>query len=210
MSARTIAVFSAGILAAGLAVATPTLAAEFVTNGNFETGTFAGWTATGNVGVAPTAVYAAYGLGSSAFGNYLVGFNGGDLAPNGVINQAITTSAGQSYTLSFDYAVTSGGAQSLTASVLDANTLATISTQTVFTTLSSPKTGGFSFTALSSGTIVRFSDVATNPTNSQDIGLDNVSVTGTALPEPASWALMIVGFGLVGGAVRRRSQAIAA
>ena len=210
MSARMIAVFSDGILAAGLAIATPTLAAEFISNGNFETGTFAGWTATGNVGVAPTAVYAAYGLGSSAFGNYLVGFNGGDLAPNGVINQAITTSAGQSYTLSFDYAVTSGGAQSLIASVLDANTLATISTQTVFTTLSSPTTGGFSFTALSSGTIVRFSDVATNPTNGQDIGLDNVSVTGTALPEPASWALMIVGFGLVGGAVRRRSQAIAA
>jgi len=43
MSARTIAVFSAGILAAGLAIATPTLAAEFISNGNFETGTFAGW-----------------------------------------------------------------------------------------------------------------------------------------------------------------------
>ncbi len=198
------------ILAAGLALATPTLAAEFITNGNFETGTFAGWTATGNVGVAPTVVYAPYGLGSPTFGNYLVGFNGGNLAPDGILNQAISTSAGQTYTLSFDYAVTTGGNQSLIASVLDANTLATISTQTVSTTSSSPTTGGFSFTALSSGTIVRFSDVATNPTNSQDIGLDNVSVTGTALPEPASWALMIVGFGLVGGAVRRRSQTIAA
>ena len=30
-----------------------------------------------------------------------------------------------------------------------------------------------------------------------------------AVPEPASWAMMVVGFGLVGGAVRRRSAAFA-
>lgn len=32
----------------------------------------------------------------------------------------------------------------------------------------------------------------------------------SALPEPASWALMVVGFGLVGTAARRRPRAIAA
>lgn len=31
-----------------------------------------------------------------------------------------------------------------------------------------------------------------------------------AIPEPASWALMIAGFGLVGGALRRRTAAVAA
>ena len=31
----------------------------------------------------------------------------------------------------------------------------------------------------------------------------------SAVPEPASWALMVVGFGLVGGAVRRRSATFA-
>ena len=30
-----------------------------------------------------------------------------------------------------------------------------------------------------------------------------------AVPEPASWAMMVVGFGLVGGAVRRRSAGLA-
>lgn len=30
------------------------------------------------------------------------------------------------------------------------------------------------------------------------------------VPEPASWAMMVVGFGLVGGAIRRRSAALAA
>jgi len=30
-----------------------------------------------------------------------------------------------------------------------------------------------------------------------------------AVPEPASWAMMVVGFGLVGSAIRRRGLAIA-
>lgn len=38
--------------------------------------------------------------------------------------------------------------------------------------------------------------------------LDGVSVT--AVPEPATWALLIAGFGLVGVAARRRSRAVAA
>ncbi len=41
-------------------------------------------------------------------------------------------------------------------------------------------------------------------------GLDNVSLTATGgVPEPASWALMIAGFGLVGGALRQRRPAVA-
>ncbi|TFU06263.1 PEP-CTERM sorting domain-containing protein [Polymorphobacter arshaanensis] len=35
------------------------------------------------------------------------------------------------------------------------------------------------------------------------------SVGGGAVPEPASWALMIVGFGMVGATLRRRTRAIA-
>jgi hypothetical protein len=35
-------------------------------------------------------------------------------------------------------------------------------------------------------------------------------VAGSAVPEPASWAMMIAGFGLVGAAMRRRSAAVAA
>lgn len=46
----------------------------------------------------------------------------------------------------------------------------------------------------------------------QYVGLDNVSFTLTraapatgGVPEPASWALMILGFGGVGASLRRRS-----
>jgi len=40
-------------------------------------------------------------------------------------------------------------------------------------------------------------------------GLDNVSLTA-AVPEAATWAMMVVGFGLVGVAARRRSATVAA
>ena len=40
--------------------------------------------------------------------------------------------------------------------------------------------------------------------------LTNVSVTqSAAVPEPASWALMLGGFGLVGGALRSRKSTVA-
>jgi hypothetical protein len=38
----------------------------------------------------------------------------------------------------------------------------------------------------------------------------SVTLTGGAVPEPATWAMMIGGFGLVGGAMRRRSAAVPA
>jgi hypothetical protein len=44
-------------------------------------------------------------------------------------------------------------------------------------------------------------------------GLDNIVLSGTlvsaAVPEPATWAMMIAGFGVVGGAMRRRKATAA-
>lgn len=40
--------------------------------------------------------------------------------------------------------------------------------------------------------------------------IDEVSFQGGTVPEPAAWALMVVGFGLVGAATRRRSAALSA
>ena len=41
--------------------------------------------------------------------------------------------------------------------------------------------------------------------NNEYIGVRNISIA--AVPEPASWALMLGGFGLIGGALRRRGMA---
>ena len=48
--------------------------------------------------------------------------------------------------------------------------------------------------------------------SSETYTLDNLrfgALTAGAVPEPATWAMMIAGFGLVGGAMRRRSTKIA-
>ncbi len=63
------------------------------------------------------------------------------------------------------------------------------------------------------GTLVAFEDLPKFGTdfnyNDEKFVFTNVSgVTGT--PEPATWALMIGGFGLVGASLRRRSTAVAA
>ena len=43
----------------------------------------------------------------------------------------------------------------------------------------------------------------------EEWGLDGlrINLTGAAVPEPATWSLMIAGFGLVGGSLRRRRAA---
>lgn len=45
--------------------------------------------------------------------------------------------------------------------------------------------------------------------NGYNVGVDNVVFSINAVPEPASWALMIAGFGLVGAGMRRRRSVIA-
>ncbi len=59
----------------------------------------------------------------------------------------------------------------------------------------------FQFTAQGSQTTLRFQSLTNNPYGA---AIDNVSIS--PVPEPATWAMMIGGFGLVGGAMRRRSR----
>ena len=61
----------------------------------------------------------------------------------------------------------------------------------------------FSFGYSQAGYVLRWGP------DSYDGGLDNIrfdvrAIGGAAVPEPATWALMILGFGAVGGAMRRR------
>lgn len=63
-------------------------------------------------------------------------------------------------------------------------------------------TSTFSFVAASPGSV----RLAFGSTSSDNVGplLDNVSLQISAIPEPGTWAMMIAGFGLIGGTMRRR------
>ena len=65
-------------------------------------------------------------------------------------------------------------------------------------------TSTFSFHAANAGSL----KLAFGTTSRDNIGpmLDNVSLNIGAVPEPATWAMMIMGFGLIGGAMRSRKR----
>ena len=66
-------------------------------------------------------------------------------------------------------------------------------------------TSTYSFRATTAGSL----KLAFGTTSRDNIGpmLDNVSLNIGAVPEPATWAMMIMGFGLIGGALRSRKAA---
>jgi len=71
----------------------------------------------------------------------------------------------------------------------------------VFTTLSG------SFLLPTSGTLRLQIDSGTNFPGGNDFAIDNISVS--AVPEPAGWAMMILGFGGLGASLRRRRAVFA-
>ena len=65
--------------------------------------------------------------------------------------------------------------------------------------------------SIASGSTFAFRWIDADPTGSDDgLAIDNFSLTAVgaaaAVPEPATWGMMIAGFGLIGFAMRRRSN----
>lgn len=71
------------------------------------------------------------------------------------------------------------------------------------------RTASFTFTAQSANDFLSFLAIGTPDGLPPFTLLDGVTATA-AVPEPATWGLMLVGFGLVGAAARRRSNIVAA
>ena len=131
---------------------------------------------------------------------YASGANGNG---QGGIQQTFDTVAGVLYNVSFWLAGNPDGAP-VTKSVLVGASGADSATYSfTFTGFDKANMGWknytYSFVAASSSTTLSF---ASKDATSFGAALDNVSVA--AVPEPATWAMMILGFGLVGGSMRRR------
>ena len=149
--------------------------------------------------------------GPADTGNYSLDING--WSP-GVISQNFATVAGQTYDVSYAYSRNAAGSAfdpvQATVAAGDVSKLVSVSYE-------DPDFGsayhmlwghsGFSFVATGSQSTITLSAVTGG---NAGVFFDSIDVTGPAgVPEPAAWALMIVGFGGVGAVLRRRRAVLA-
>lgn len=166
---------------------TPVSGPQVLVNGSFESD-FASWSKSGNLGVQSSGSYIPID------GAKLVAFNTGNSAANGQLSQTFLTTAGVSYTLSFDAGVLSynNSEQRLQVTARGSTTLLS---QNISITGSGNGTiwrrCTFSFVADSAATTLTFSDQSTT-TQALDLLLDNVRVTGgSATPPPTPTPIVV-------------------
>ncbi len=177
--------------AALVAIAAPASAVNLVSNGSFETGDFSGWAQFGDTS-ATGVVFGAFDCCAPTDGAFQAVF--GPVDGFGGITQTLTSAATR-YVVSFDLANNSG-----------AGNYVDFGGNTILSNIGQQNFVHYSFTV----------NAGANPTLTFGFfnppayyNLDNVTVQG--VPEAATWAMLIAGFGLVGAAARRgRITAVAA
>ena len=171
-------------------------ATELVTNGNFETGTFAGWTKSGNASLSDV-------ISNTTTSNHTYLWRSGATGSSAYISQVLGTQANYTYTLSFDIfnsAVSSTNADAVSFS-------AAFNGNVVYGFKNEKRNWDhITITGLkATGAATELKFGARN--DPSFIRLDNVSVQVTAVPEPETYAMMLAGLGLMGLIARRRKAA---
>ena len=211
MNVSVMKILVLGVVAAGASIAA-SASAVTVANASFEAPVLGSGFAynpvvAGNVfntssgiqgnGSAWSFVAAPDGVQTAFLQSYFSSFGTVAMAVTGLQN-------GGSYQLTFSIADRPGYGDNPLTVYFDATNLGTYTATNVLWATHTTST----FVA-SGTTATLFFATAGNTGYDAGIGLDAVSIASVsgAVPEPASWALMIGGFGLVGGALRRRRSA---
>lgn len=168
--------------------------ANLITNGDFETDSFNGWSVSANA----TGVESSFDGFVAESGSYFAAL--GDTTnsfPYGTISQTLSTTAGQTYNLG--YWLASDGA---TPNYFDASWNGSIISSSALTNIPSSGYVHYQFTVTGTG-----SDTLTfNEQNYHSyLALDNVSLTSSSASVPEPGTLALLGLGLAGMAVRRKS-----
>ena len=198
-------------------------ATNLVTNGSFETGTFADWTLIGVVSDIYPAVVITYGSSAdyptSAFGEVVTApASGGSYgayfvsdSSSQTLTQTITVTTAGNYQIGFSaYAPTNGLKNPVNAAFtgsIAGNTLLTGTIGSNFTSSTGWKTFS-SDTYLNAGNyVVSFAFSTPGTGGAKDVVIDNVYVMAAApVPEPETYALMMSGLALVAFVARRRQD----
>jgi|GEM_PF-2249150 len=211
------------VIASGmtLALAAPAAATTILINGSFElpdqgggrtqlvAGTLLGWTyLTGVDSGNYTEITSAIWGFAAADGKQYLDF-GGNGTYGGSISQSFATTPGTIYTVAYSTGEQQGDDAAQIMRAIVNNGAQTITADNTALAMGFSAGKAITFTALGNSATLTFFDAtpkgAGGPSN---VILDAVSVTAQAVvagvPEPATWAMLMVGFGGVGVAARSR------
>lgn len=209
------------------AIASPALAGNQLINGSFEDG-FNGWTLGGvsDDGYPPVVIdyNSTSGYPTGAFGEPIPPDNAispstdpvgshaayfvADEAHPQTLSQFVNIVAGKTYTFGFDVYVPFNGAQNPNDATFSAVVGGLEFADFAASALPAGiwlhyQTSAFAF----SGGLYTFDfNFTSNGIPAKDFVVDRVFFGTTDVPEAATWAMMLVGFGLVGGAMRGRRK----
>ena len=213
-----------------MVVASPAMAAtNLVTNGSFESG-FSGWTV-GQAGGGTAPVVIPYGSATpypgGAFGEAILPNAVATLSPDPVgksvayfssdtanphsLSQIVNLVAGITYNIGFDYYAPQNGISNPNDATLSFNIGGVPVGSTLIAGQPSGTKGqtwinfGTSFVASTTGSTPLELQFRGLGVTAADFAVDRVYLTA-AVPEPSTWALMLLGFGAVGGAMRMKRR----